>query len=285
MLNEIINSTVPGFNISMGHAERDVTVNMRLHYHDEFEIIMMNRGARRCLVPNGDFLIDTGDIAFINSRTPHGFSDTAAPISEEVFQFGNQLIPSDYILSKNKNLNIFLNNDRQPFFLFKRGTEEGEEMRRYLAEAAKVYAERERGYEMYVSGYISLVLGVMYKHGLLGRYVYDGSAMEKILPAVEYIDSNYMYAITLSDICKKINLNEAYFCRLFKKATGGTPVSYLNFVRILSSEELLGKTDNPISDIALNVGFENISYFNRIFKRLKLCTPTEYRRYKYKKGV
>ena len=72
--------------------------------------------------------------------------------------------------------------------------------------------------------------------------------------------------MTLGEIGELLNLNESYFCRLFKKATGSTFTEYLNFVRICKAEHMI-KNGASISESAYGVGFSSLSYFNRVFVR------------------
>ena len=87
--------------------------------------------------------------------------------------------------------------------------------------------------------------------------------------------------ITLDDVAKEQNLNPSYFCRVFKRASGSSFVDYLNFVRICKSEKMLATSEKSILEIACDVGFSSLSYYTRIFKRYKNCTPNEYRRAYY----
>ena len=105
--------------------------------------------------------------------------------------------------------------------------------------------------------------------------------IEKVMPALNYIDEHYDEQITLEDLSRVINLNPSYFCRLFKKATNSTFIEYLNFVRICKSEKKLSSSKESIAEISLNLGFSSVSYFNKVFKSIKGCTPTEYKKSKY----
>ena len=100
----------------------------------------------------------------------------------------------------------------------------------------------------------------------------------RIMPALEYIDENYYKEISLDEISGGLSLNPYYFCRLFKSATGSSFCEYLNFVRISKSEKLFKTNDKSIMEISLDVGFSSVTYFNRIFRKYKGCTPTVYRK-------
>ena len=73
-------------------------------------------------------------------------------------------------------------------------------------------------------------------------------------------------------------MNKNYFCRFFKEKAGKTPFSYLTEYRINQACAQLLNTNLPITEIALNTGFENMSYFIRQFRRYRGCTPSEFRR-------
>ena len=83
--------------------------------------------------------------------------------------------------------------------------------------------------------------------------------------------------MSVPDIAQTVHLNEQYFMRLFKKETGGSVLQYITARRIALSIYYLENTEMSITDIAVSSGFDNYSYFNRIFKRLTGTTPSKYR--------
>ena len=93
-----------------------------------------------------------------------------------------------------------------------------------------------------------------------------------------FVICNAKRNITLSDIARHVGMNRASFCIFFKKATGKTFINYLNEFRIELACQLLKNSKNSIADICYETGFNDMSYFNRIFKRLKKVSPTVYRR-------
>ena len=97
-----------------------------------------------------------------------------------------------------------------------------------------------------------------------------------------YADEYYRKNLSLKSISKLYFTNEKYIGRLFKKQTGMSFHKYLNSVRLEKAEELLQNTDKHIIDIAIKCGFENVSYFNRIFKEKHGITPLEFRHNKRK---
>ncbi len=101
---------------------------------------------------------------------------------------------------------------------------------------------------------------------------------ERIVPIKEYISRHYAEEIDLNTLSGLISLSEGQFCRVFKEVIGLTPIAYVNRYRILKSCELLVNTNLRIAEISSNVGFNNVSYYNRSFLEHLECTPTQYRK-------
>lgn len=96
--------------------------------------------------------------------------------------------------------------------------------------------------------------------------------------AVSYISANYYnHDLTLRDVADTVHLNPTYFSALFKASCGSSFKEYLNMVRIEASKQLLSNTDYSIIDIAIATGFEDQSYFSKVFKRYTGFTPKKYR--------
>ena len=100
---------------------------------------------------------------------------------------------------------------------------------------------------------------------------------ESIKKAVRYISRNYALSICLEDVSRYVNLSPSYFSGLFKQCTGFSFKEYLNLVRIEESKRLLANTDYSIVDIAVATGFQDQSYFSKVFKRHVGVTPKQYR--------
>ncbi|MDC7249424.1 MAG: helix-turn-helix transcriptional regulator, partial [Sphaerochaetaceae bacterium] len=73
------------------------------------------------------------------------------------------------------------------------------------------------------------------------------------------------------------NISSSYFSKLFKKVTGDNFANYINKIRVKKAQELLVNTDNPITVIAMDLGFGDNSYFNKVFKKIEGVAPSLYR--------
>ncbi|GAA0739607.1 MULTISPECIES: AraC family transcriptional regulator [Flavobacteriaceae] len=115
---------------------------------------------------------------------------------------------------------------------------------------------------------------------LLSTYTVNRENFEnsdKIKTVYEYVQENFDKKITLSEVSELVNMSNVSFNRFMKKRTGKTFVDYVNDVRIGYASMWLLERDNSISEIAFNCGFNNIANFNRVFKKLKNCTPSQYK--------
>ncbi len=100
---------------------------------------------------------------------------------------------------------------------------------------------------------------------------------ELMKKAILYLSRHYMEPVTLEETAGHVGLNPAYFSTLFKQSCGSSFKEYLNMIRIEESKRLLANTDYPILDIAVSVGFEDQSYFSKVFKKYTGLTPKQYR--------
>lgn len=100
--------------------------------------------------------------------------------------------------------------------------------------------------------------------------------MDKFHTVFQYINTHYTESLTLDHAADVAGFSKYHFSRLFKQYTGTTFYDYLTFRRIRRAEELLSSGGYSIIDVALASGFSSTAAFNRSFKKLKNCTPTEY---------
>lgn len=94
---------------------------------------------------------------------------------------------------------------------------------------------------------------------------------------IQFLYHHYNTNISLEDICSELNISKNYFCHLFKKETGQNIWTYLTDIRMAKAKELLKRTDMKSYEIAYDIGYDNPSYFSKIFKKIHHCTPNEYR--------
>jgi YesN/AraC family two-component response regulator len=108
------------------------------------------------------------------------------------------------------------------------------------------------------------------------RYTKDKKDLS-IKASIEYINNNLGKDVSLEKVASICNLSPCYFSKVFKKEVGINFISYLNDKKINRAKEILETTDIPITNIAIDLGFEDCGYFIRVFKKLQEVTPKKYR--------
>ena len=103
-------------------------------------------------------------------------------------------------------------------------------------------------------------------------------AGEMIRPALEYIKEHFQENITIQQLAAVVHLSESYFMNQFQRHVGFTAIEYISHFRINQACRLLGDTRKSVLEVAFDCGFRNISNFNRQFRKVTGCSPTEYRK-------
>ena len=103
-------------------------------------------------------------------------------------------------------------------------------------------------------------------------------ALERVAPALQMMLSQYSTPLAMSQLAEQCGMSNITFRRVFKAATGNSPLAYLTDLRIRMASVLLDTTSRPISDIALASGFPTLSSFNRHFQTKLRTSPRQWRK-------
>ncbi len=102
---------------------------------------------------------------------------------------------------------------------------------------------------------------------------------EKFNLVLKYIDKNYMYDISLDKLAEIAGYSKYHFSRIFKQYNNMSYLQYINIRRTRAAETLLLDATLPITEVAMRAGFSSLTTFNRIFKEIKHCTPSDFKRF------
>lgn len=250
-----------------------------LHYHDEYELnlILGAKGAKRIV---GDHVsqIEDVELVLVGPNLYHGWFDDACEsqeITEVTIQFHRDLFHDGFL---NKNQLSFI---RHMFEKSQQGV-------LFSRESVLALKDRLIGLKG-LAGFDSVLELMAILHQLsqsknmqvLSSVGFDDhperSNSRRIVKVFEYMNEQYSNPITLAAMAARVNMHEASFSRFIKKSTGKTFIDSLNEIRLGHATRLLIDTNQTVAEIAYGCGFNNISNFNRIFKRKKNCTPKEFR--------
>ena len=111
-----------------------------------------------------------------------------------------------------------------------------------------------------------------------------GSIRGVVKLAVNYIHENFFEELTLLSLSQKYNVESSYFSRVFRQETGDNLMLYIAKRRIDKSKEYMADSKINLTEIAFMVGYDDYTYFNRVFRKLTGISPSEYRNERMTKG-
>lgn len=142
----------------------------------------------------------------------------------------------------------------------------------------KLCSEKAYGYQLGVKGnLIEFFHLIVSNHTEASSTVRQERSIEKVKLILSYISENYTQKITIDEAAAVCYYSSSHFMKFFKEAMGEGFIQYLNNYRLRIAAQLLVATDDSIIIVAEKTGFENLSYFNRCFKKRFGVTPGQYR--------
>jgi len=255
------------------------------HYHEDIEIIYVLEGTFLASVSGHEFSISSGDLLLINSKEPHAFR--RFPMCRYIcLQFDPFILFSTSRTSfEAKYIMPFIMSSSSPQRVITAVELERTNVGSLVEDANREYYAREYGFELAVrSNICQIFLWFLRKWHAQGVDMSINSSMRsedivRLESVLTYIDENYMHTVGAEKMASMCNMSYSYFSRFFKASVGKTFSEYLSYVRITEAEKLLVSSSLNISQIAIETGFSNASYFITQFKRHRHMTPKKFKQH------
>ncbi len=244
---------------------------MPFHWHVEYEMIIVKKGQLKLILDGKSFYVNEGESAFISGGVVHGGIPEECEYYCIVFDLASLF--KDVALCS-KSVAIFLTN--ADCFTGVYGAERKQSA--IMREILYSMQNRDNGYDLNVIGLLWKLLGAFVSEPVIsaGEQI-NKSQRQKLKDVLSYIRKNIDKNITLEELAQVSGMSPRYFCRVFKSMTGRTPIEYVNYYRIETASQMLITTGESVTDIALNCGFNDMSYFSKMFKKLKGISPSKFR--------
>jgi AraC-like DNA-binding protein len=253
------------------------TFKWHYHYHPEYEIVCVFEGSGRRHVGNHLSNYGDGDLVLIGSNLPHGgFGYGSVDMHEEiVVQFKLDFL-CDNFLAKPEMENI-----KKLFERSKQGLSFHGKTKEELSIKFKKLPQ--------LSHFERLIELLNILHNLANssefntlnqddiRYNFSLKDQERLGKVYKYVEEKYSQDIDIQDVAKICNLTVPAFCNYFKKNLNQTFTDFTNEYRINQACRMLLE-GQEIVDICFGCGFNNVSYFGRVFKHFKGTNPSQFRR-------
>ncbi len=220
------------------------------HSHNVYEIYVLTSGRRDMYVGTGVYAVRAGDAVLIPPHVPHR-SCGKTPYSGICIEFSDGALGGLSLPERERIREIF----KKRVVHIDTGAldDSSGDRQEYLAKLADLIgAGRDMAEERRTRSDLS--------------------------PIGNYIQEHYKELRGLDAIAERFGISRSYLCRVFKKQTGITVTEYMNRLKVQHAVKLLQETELAVNEIASASGFDNVIYFNRVFKRIRGVTPKEERR-------
>ncbi|MCU6710256.1 AraC family transcriptional regulator [Paenibacillus sp. J5C_2022] len=151
-----------------------------------------------------------------------------------------------------------------------------------LAEMLAEYAARAPGFEMLLKANLLKLLTILVREHADNGEKSVNTVMDRhreaMVEAIRYIEANYDQSLRLEELCTMTMLSRTLFCDLFKRVAGRTFSRYVTELRIRAAMELLTQPSATVTDVCFKVGFNELPYFCRIFKKHTGMSPAYYKK-------
>lgn len=254
-----------------------------LHCHEEMEIVFVDCGKCRYTIANEDVDLVDGDILVMMPWTLHSFHLTEHDgyfLSNALLASLNMINHSTVDICSSKYFLPILNGGCSNYCLIRCTSKHYMEFRNLMSELLDTYFLKEDFFEIKIKYLLNLLFYMLLKYKYIE--IYNDTPTKKdadsVRSVIDYISENYKNHITLEKLSELVHLSETRLSRIFRSITGMSCIDYVIEFRLSKALDMLRSSDISVIEIAYETGFNNISYFNRTFKKHFNVTPTEYRK-------
>jgi AraC-like DNA-binding protein len=215
-----------------------------------------------------EYTVSKNDVFFINCEDYQFYKNASNDIWEFIFIHFNGIGCKQYF-------DYFIKSNVSPVV----SLQESKKLEGILEELKKTVKQKNTKAEIYNSCLITEVLTQILLAGCnIAKNEHLLFAPEYIKGMTDYLDKHFNEPVTLDLLCHNFAISKFHLSREFKRHTGISFKEYLINLRITRAKELLKSTDLPISQIAENIGIENVTHFINLFKNRENCTPLKYKK-------
>lgn len=233
------------------------------NWHSNIEILYFTQGSGYVHCEGDKTEVKKGDIFVVNSNMPHAFSTDSSVAYYCLIPDGDFCLANG-INSAGIQFSSHITDDPVLSNMFEKFTD--------IFYSSEVYRDA-----MLRALLLNMLIHLATGYGA-PKQQYDASAniTRGIQSAIGYIKCHLSEKITVEKLANSVNISKYHFLRNFKKLTGDTPIVYVNKLRCENAKKLLSSGSYPIGEVCEKCGFENMSYFAKVFKNYTGKTPSDF---------
>ncbi|MEK8128722.1 AraC family transcriptional regulator [Paenibacillus filicis] len=249
------------------------------HWHEQIELLYIVSGSARIECSSVPYEAKAGDVIVVNSNELHYGVCTSRDLVYYVVIFHPALLQSSNADAVETKFMIPISQNR---LLFLNHIAGDKRFSRCVEEITYEIEHKQEGYELAIKSDLYKLMTLLVRRYIASSSDLEGyrlrlKHLEHLAPALRYMELHSHESLTVEQLADLANMSRSHFSRLFKKLTEKTLTEYIHFLRINRAAELLRTTQMSISEIALLIGYNDIYYFSRTFKKLKGASPTNWR--------
>ncbi len=253
------------------------------HWHRELEFVEILQGAIECHIGDETIVLNEGDTFFINSgvihkyQAPQTYREKRCIFSDILFL--PEMIAPNSSLIYEKYIRPIVQHGK-PFLVMHQTDSWEQAVRELYHHIVTICLSAEDLTELRIQAGISelwaKLFHVLYREETEQREDKNVLAQARLRKMMQFIWDHFAEKITLDDIADSANISKSVALRCFRSGMQTSPVGYLNDYRLHRAKELLLSSHGTVSDIAVSVGFDNVGYFDRVFRRAFGLTPKQF---------
>lgn len=252
-----------------------------VHWHEEMEFIVVKKGRGLVTLDRESRLLEAGQAVIVLPGQLHGIRQ----YQQERMEYENIIFRLEMLLPKEGDVcgPKFLEPYRDGKLLYPAWIDGSalyhEEMLECIRKMDELSEQRPRGYPLAVKGWLFQFFFLMFSR-VEPTLAEEGreKSLDKMKRILRRIEVDYGKPLSIEEMAEFSGFSESHFMKFFKNHMGVPFVSYLNDYRLTLAARALTEGQEDVLTVAMDVGFSNVSYFNRLFKKKFQMTPLEYRK-------
>ncbi|MDE6905976.1 MAG: AraC family transcriptional regulator [Lachnospiraceae bacterium] len=261
----------------MTHLDREYPV-VTTHWHEEAELTMLTKGNCLYQVDLVDYKVKEGDILFVPPLFLHAISvEAEEEILSETYVFHMNFLGGNATdICSTRYLTPVMNQEFSMPCLITKEHPAYVSLEKIFRQITSLYDQEVFGYELALKSLFLQAMFLLLQYSRKNVSSDARASSEKLKNVLDYIERHYGEAISVSDLASLCYFSEYHFMRFFKKHMSMTCVEYVNNLRLEKAVELFEQGETSILEVSLSVGFRNLSYFHRAFKKKYHMTPLSF---------
>lgn len=279
MKRTVYHEMIEGLEIE--RVQRDYEFSMPTkHFHNEYEIYYLVEGERYYFIENQTYLVGRGNLVLVNKKQIHKTSMGAISNHDRILLEIQGEVFEPIAEQLGFNLEKFFS---KSYGVYELGTGDKEYVDNLFRDMEHELSQKATGYEAVIK--MRIIELIIYADRTKKSFcvqkpveTVQTAKHQKVHEVAEYIIQNYQDSLSLDIIAQKFYVSKCYLSRIFKEVTGFTVNEFINMQKIRAAQELLMKRDYNITEISKLLGYESITYFEKVFRKYVETSPLKFRK-------